>query len=210
MSSLTELPPFQLTGGHISLDFANTLDNRGRPGETDLLSRYRDMVAFAALTGIITAGEFQRTARVAEEHPSEAELVLGRGRKLREAIFTIFSAVATRQKPPLPALAELNSALRDAGAHRRVVSSEKDRFAWDWLREDNQLDWILWPIALAAAELLASDDVSLVRSCASETCNWLFLDRSKSHSRRWCDMKTCGNRNKARRFYLAKKKAVRS
>ena len=34
-----------------------------------------------------------------------------------------------------------------------------------------------------------------------KTCRWLFLDRSKNHSRRWCDMRICGNRSKTRRFY---------
>ncbi|MCI0410541.1 MAG: CGNR zinc finger domain-containing protein [Acidobacteria bacterium] len=33
----------------------------------------------------------------------------------------------------------------------------------------------------------------------------MFLDRSKRGNRRWCDMTVCGNRAKARRFYLRKK-----
>jgi len=36
--------------------------------------------------------------------------------------------------------------------------------------------------------------------CAADDCAWVFLDTSKNHSRRWCDMKACGNRAKARRF----------
>ena len=37
--------------------------------------------------------------------------------------------------------------------------------------------------------------------CASDSCDWLFLDISRNQMRRWCDMKTCGNRDKARRHY---------
>jgi len=59
----------------------------------------------------------------------------------------------------------------------------------------------LWPIALSAAELLASGDRLLVKVCRSETCRWLFLDTSKNHSRKWCDMAICGNRAKASRYY---------
>ena len=39
-----------------------------------------------------------------------------------------------------------------------------------------------------------------VGMCAGDRCGWLFVDTSKNHSRRWCDMKICGNRMKARRF----------
>ncbi|WP_433983920.1 CGNR zinc finger domain-containing protein [Tunturiibacter empetritectus] len=58
----------------------------------------------------------------------------------------------------------------------------------------------LWLIAQAAADLLLSQSTSQIRSCAAETCRWLFLDTSKNHTRRWCNMKICGNRMKARRF----------
>jgi predicted RNA-binding Zn ribbon-like protein len=47
--------------------------------------------------------------------------------------------------------------------------------------------------------LLTSDAMEHVHACKSETCRWVFLDTSKNHSRRWCDMKICGNRMKARR-----------
>jgi len=32
-------------------------------------------------------------------------------------------------------------------------------------------------------------------------CGWLFLDSSRNHTRRGCDMRVCGNRAKARRHY---------
>ena len=74
---------------------------------------------------------------------------------------------------------------------------------------DNQVDGDITagedPIVRAAADLLASSDVALVRACSSPTCQWLFLDTSKNHHRRWCSMKQCGNRAKVRRFYAKKK-----
>ncbi|HXO42658.1 MAG TPA: CGNR zinc finger domain-containing protein, partial [Thermoanaerobaculia bacterium] len=53
----------------------------------------------------------------------------------------------------------------------------------------------------SAAELLTSDKWRRVRECAGSDCTWLFLDRSRNRSRRWCAMQTCGNRAKARRHY---------
>jgi predicted RNA-binding Zn ribbon-like protein len=47
---------------------------------------------------------------------------------------------------------------------------------------------------------MTSEELARVSSCGADTCRWLFLDTSRNHSRRWCDMKVCGNRMKARRF----------
>jgi predicted RNA-binding Zn ribbon-like protein len=47
-----------------------------------------------------------------------------------------------------------------------------------------------------------------VRACFSKTCEWFFLDTSKNHHRRWCDMTRCGNRAKVQRFYERKKKGA--
>jgi predicted RNA-binding Zn ribbon-like protein len=78
-------------------------------------------------------------------------------------------------------------------------------FSWHWGGPEQALDRPLWPIVRSAAELLSSDERTLLRECAAETCSWLFLDRSRSRRRRWCDMATCGNRAKARRHYQRKK-----
>ena len=56
--------------------------------------------------------------------------------------------------------------------------------------------WSTWPIARSAADLLASDQLAYVRACSSKVCEWFFLDTSKNHHRRWCDMTRCGNRAK--------------
>jgi predicted RNA-binding Zn ribbon-like protein len=63
------------------------------------------------------------------------------------------------------------------------------------------MDQMLWPVARSAAELLTSERAGRVRECASETCSWLFLDGSRNGRRKWCDMASCGNRAKARRYY---------
>ena len=72
---------------------------------------------------------------------------------------------------------------------------------WTWQEAPSCIDLLLWRIAQAAAELLTSPDLQRVRRCDASNCRWLFLDKSKNHSRRWCDMKICGNREKARAYY---------
>ena len=40
-----------------------------------------------------------------------------------------------------------------------------------------------------------------LRACANDECRLYLLDRSRPNSARWCSMKVCGNRLKARRHY---------
>jgi len=43
--------------------------------------------------------------------------------------------------------------------------------------------------------------VRICEATATDGCGWLFLDETRNRSRRWCSMKDCGNRAKARRHY---------
>ena len=64
---------------------------------------------------------------------------------------------------------------------------------------------LLIPIAVAAADLLASADLRLIRKCEGDHCPRWFCDRTKAHRRRWCDMPSCGNREKVARFWTRAK-----
>jgi predicted RNA-binding Zn ribbon-like protein len=68
---------------------------------------------------------------------------------------------------------------------------------------------MLWPVVRSAADLLTSERVVRVRECAAEDCAWLFVDTSRGPRRKWCDMSTCGNRAKARRYYARHRSARR-
>lgn len=39
-----------------------------------------------------------------------------------------------------------------------------------------------------------------LKLCGDPSCRWAFYDESRNHSSRWCDMASCGNRQKAKRF----------
>jgi CGNR zinc finger len=64
----------------------------------------------------------------------------------------------------------------------------------------------LWKLSIEVATLLGTERRSKVSACGNAECRWLFLDISKNHSRRWCEMKLCGNRLKVRR--LSQKQGV--
>jgi len=75
------------------------------------------------------------------------------------------------------------------------------RSTWTWRAQDDALDGLLWPFVRSAVELLTSEDLERVRECAAVDCAWLFVDAIHNRSRRWCDMKSFGNREKAHRHY---------
>ena len=200
MSRTAEIASFQLTGRHVGLDFVNTVDNRlSQEKKIDNLRSYRDLVGFAEQTELVTTSQAHQLLRIGKRNQGGAEKALQQAIRLREALFEIFAAAAEKRPHP-SALAQLNAVLEDAGGRRELVA-QQGCFHWRWAGIAENLESILWPIAYEAAQLLASGNLDYVRRCAAEDCGWLFLDKSKSHSRRWCDMKSCGNRDKARRFY---------
>ena len=195
---------FGLSALGLCLGFANTLEDRltGHPHET--LNSYGDLLAWGSRQGILMGREAERLARQASRRPARAASTLERAVALREAIYRIFSAVAGGHSAPPADLAILNAVLAAALASLRIVTMG-DGFAWVWPRGEEMLDRVVWPVALSAADLLTSSERRAVRECAAANCGWLFLDTTRNRSRRWCDMKVCGNRAKARRHYERKR-----
>jgi predicted RNA-binding Zn ribbon-like protein len=194
-----QAPTFELSGGALCLDFANTWSDRGRP-ETDQLLSYPDLLAFAQEAGLLSAGEGERLSRRAQREPQAAAAALALSRDLRETLYRSLSAVAADRGPAAADLERLNAALPEALSRLRLERRGTE-LVWAWAAPDAPLETPLWPVLRSAAELLTSEERQRVRECAGSACTWLFLDRSRNRSRRWCSMETCGNRAKAHRHY---------
>ena len=195
---------FDLTSGLLCLDFANTVDDRTEIHPQELLVSFEDLISWSRQTQVLTEQEGRELREKAAQHPSEATRVLQLAVEVREAIYRIFKAVAEEESPEEGDLVNLSAMVAEAQKHAQLVP-DTHGFRWEWACKPDDLDCMLWPVVQSAAEFLTSDDLDTVRVCASDSCNWLFIDTSKNHSRRWCNMKSCGNREKARRFYTRKK-----
>jgi predicted RNA-binding Zn ribbon-like protein len=195
-------PRFDLIAGNVCLDFVNTLDDRHiKPKE--LLEHYSDLVRFGEDAGLLEPRQADRLIKRSANAPGAAEEARRRAIKLREAIHDVFWAIMNKRPVPAGALATLNAEAQVAAQHLRLVPID-DGFEWRF-DDPGDFDSLLWQIARSAADLLASDQLSFVRACSSRECEWFFLDTSKNHHRRWCDMKRCGNRAKVRTFYARNK-----
>jgi predicted RNA-binding Zn ribbon-like protein len=198
-------PQFELCGGALCLDFINTLDDRYSGQPKELLKTDPDLARFAEDAGTLTGLQADRLSARSVESPALAQKVLERAIGMREAMHEVFWAVLHKKPAPRSALAEVNGYVQEAAQHISLIPAN-GHFQWQFDSSSDSLEAPLWPIARSAAELLASDQVGYVRACASKTCEWMFLDESKNHRRRWCDMTKCGNRAKVRRFYKRQKK----
>ena len=190
---------FDVAGGRLCLDFANTIGWRGSDEPDEHLVSYGDFAAWAEQAGAVEPREARALLRRATAHPAEARQALARAIELREALYRVFAAVAAGRAPRAPDLAILNAAVPAAFERSRLVAS-KNGFTLDAQRDGADLASPLTPVVRSAIDLLTSPDLDRVRTCAAAACAWLFLDTTKNRARRWCDMKTCGNREKVRRF----------
>lgn len=187
-------------GGRLVLDFANTISGRGSATERDHLVDYADLVAWAARAGLVDDRVGQSLMEKAARRGPETERTVTRARELRDAAHRVFVDVAHGRTASPTDLAIVYAALARAVEHGSIVQTG-DGFVWRWQDGAEALDSMLWPIARSAAELLTGTELPRVRECGGDRCGWLFLDQTKNRTRRWCEMKVCGNRAKARRHY---------
>jgi predicted RNA-binding Zn ribbon-like protein len=193
---------FELVGGHLALDFVNTVDWRSDlTRHRDLLVTFDDLLAWAKAARLVGAAEVRTMSAAAQRDAAGAVRSLRRARRLRELLARMLAAAGGETRPAARDVGRLNAFLAAALRHRRL-ETRGTAFVWRWAdRERDGFDALLWPIVLAAADLLASDRRTRIHECGGEGCGWLFLDTSRSRRRRWCTMRGCGNRAKARRFY---------
>ncbi len=190
---------FQLVAGHLALDFSNTLDYRYDPDRRiDLLPTYERFLAFCRQAGVITT--FQLRMLLDSTSTSDAQRTLNKVIEFREALYFLILPAVGGRRPNDSYLRMLNSFLADARVPDRI-NWHKSGFVRNHSGLVEAPAGPLWLILNASAGLLTSPDLHQVRECNEKTCRWLFLDRSRNHSRRWCDMQLCGNRSKAQRFY---------
>ena len=199
---------FDRTGGSIAADFTNTLDgSRAAPG-TDHLASYQDLVEFARQTGLVSSALAKRLLALASRQTERSTQIYRRSTALREAAWRVFDRVANGREPERRDIAVVTEEALDASASSRMVKGDGS-YEWTWARDDD-LARPLWPIARSVSEVLtAPEELVRLRECASDTCDWVFVDRTKNHSRRWCDMRGCGNRAKVRAFRTREKRTAR-
>ncbi|WP_322985123.1 CGNR zinc finger domain-containing protein [Streptomyces sp. S584] len=174
-------PDFRL-GTVLATSFTGTLSERSGDAVERIPVPHR-LVDWLAVNGL------------AVDSCTAAQLDLAR--ELREAIHAAATAAAIQEALPASAVQVIND--RSARGRAAAILTPEGRRRWR-LGSDSRVEDALGVIAADAISLIAGERDGRLALCASPTCRAAFFDTSQSRSRRWCDMNTCGNRQKKARF----------
>jgi predicted RNA-binding Zn ribbon-like protein len=202
----TEDVHYHLEEGHLCIDFVNTAYIQTDPSAPFGYHQIDDK-----LTDLAALARWGEQAGVIE--PYEAKFVAAANPArvvdfvtLREALRRVIRAHSSDQEIPASALRTINQAVPPVLSHTRVAASDHgfhvaiDELCGDASDPDHVLDHLVWAIGQSIISLLTDhDELDMIRACPADDCGYLFRDTSHGR-RRWCDMKTCGNRAKVQRF----------
>ena len=184
----------------ICLLLPNTVENRNADPIQDYLTDLKLWASLLEERGVLDSDEMAQWVELAAVNPGRASEVLADAKVLREAMFRVFSTVAEGGQPEPADMDLLNDRIADVYSHLEV-SLDSAQPQWRWRDAEGKLEALFWPAIHSAGQLLTSDELGRLRNCNGDKCTWLFMDRSKNRSRRWCTMDVCGNRAKSKRHY---------
>ncbi|KKB06740.1 hypothetical protein VE25_21490 [Devosia geojensis] len=189
-NAYTQWVPEHFIGGHPALDLANAVFNRRAPEpDNELLKSARDIANWFKASGLAGAREAEAVARI------PGEPFVERVHAVREASARVFGSIAADKQPPPEALGFLFRSAAGGLADGAV--------GLDGTRPDLSLarwwdpDAVTAVLAMLSVEGFFTLPRERLRACPR--CDWLFLDTSRGGKRRWCSMRTCGNREKVSR-----------
>lgn len=187
---------FDHIGGHPLIDFVNTkMMPEGRPLEQ--LTSNEAVVAWIIDVGMIETDSVKFS--VADDPD-----LLHQALEFRQKMRDMLAAIVAEQPVAAETIGVINARLVHWQGQPQLVNVE-DTYMRHIDHELTQPKQLIAMLADEAAQFLADEDLQNVKQCHSATCIRYFLDTSKNHSRRWCSMEGCGNRNKARAHYVRKK-----
>ncbi|MFL5447053.1 MAG: CGNR zinc finger domain-containing protein [Gemmatimonadales bacterium] len=191
--------PFKYIGGDPAVDLVNTVDWTREGPKDERLGDYQRLTRWAEGSGVLSPQLGAKLRRRAAGRPTEASAAYRGALRAREILRRLFLELAGGSASP-GAVADFNRILAPALQHLRVTPpGTAPRLQLGWENEENRLDSVLWPVLWSAASLISSEEASRIRVCGSEDCGWMYVDRSRNGFRRWCQMESCGTREKTRR-----------
>jgi predicted RNA-binding Zn ribbon-like protein len=198
----------RLVGGHVALDLVNTVAPRiaGDPGQVEFLGTADEVRRWAERVQLITAAEAAGVEDAWTASPASATRAVHVAVELREATYTVLMASLGAGTAPaeaaVTALEQLALRWTAATARSTLVPAHPPGPAA--VLQVGTAGALLIPdrLAYAAVDLIRTIDPAQLRVCPVDQggCGWLFLDRSRNGSRRWCAMEDCGTQAKSRRL----------
>jgi predicted RNA-binding Zn ribbon-like protein len=196
-----KLQDLNIHGERPIIDYTNTADWRGKEESTEYINQYHDLIDWAELTELVEKQTAAKLREVAKRDPLKAQEAHTRAIKFREAAYNTLVSISNTKPANLEDKKIIDSETGFMYKHIKL-DLDSQRITLD---DENNPEYILWLLVKDFVDLITSDEIERVKRCASDECGWLFIDSSKNRSRKWCNMRGCGNRAKARRYYSKKK-----
>ena len=190
------------------LDFCNSGEDARKPSGADWITSFADLVDWLEAADAVTGSQAARLREAGAASPRAAAQVWSRAIKFREALFRVLNAKAGGGKVAREDLSDIEA------EHARAVSFARlswagETYRWSLDPSAAALDAAMQPLVESAVNLLTSAKLERLRRCGNSTCYWLFVDETRNHSRRWCEMASCGNVLKVRRHREKARSAAR-
>lgn len=193
-------PPSVFIAGRLWLDFVNTDDAR-LGVRVDCIASFEAFVAWLETARVIDAERAALLRRRAAEQPSGATAALVETKRVRAMLRLLGEQGRGERGSNIRAQAveEINRILGRSVGTRRVETTATDGYARSFVPVGDAFGGLVIPIIESAVDSLVRGELPRIRKCADRRCPRYFADDTKSKTRRWCEMKTCGNRAKAAR-----------
>jgi predicted RNA-binding Zn ribbon-like protein len=189
---LPSVEHLELVGGRLCLDFVNTVNRTDGRCRDERLRTCSDIFRWSLRLGLIDTATAERLAAEAAAHPRKAALALQSVVEFRDRLWRVLSRADIEEAERLlPARSRRTLPRMRALRNGDVVLDAAGGLA----------GWLLAALYGSALEVLTTTEPERVKVCPGHRCGWLFLDESPARVRKWCSMKACGNRQKAREHY---------
>lgn len=207
MPSRAEQPPPVFISGRLWLDFINTDDLR-LGVRVDSIATFEDFVAWLEAAQVIDRERAALLRRRATEQPSGATAALVETRRVRAMLRQLAEQGRGERGAQVRAqtVEEINRILGRSVGTRRLEPTNADSYVRSFVPVGDAFGGLVIPIIESAVDSLVRGELPRIRNCSGRRCPRYFADDTKSKTRRWCDMKTCGNRAKAARSRAAGRK----
>lgn len=190
--------PFSFVGERLWLDFVNT-DGEQPRRPIDPLRDFEGFVTWLEAAQVLDGERAQGIRRRAREQPAGASATLADARRVRTALRALAERGAASEQVRLDALAEINRVLGRSAGTRRLERRDDGSFARSFVAVGDAFAGLMIPVVESAADAMILGELPRVRRCANPKCGRLYFDRTRNGHRRWCEMASCGNREKARK-----------
>lgn len=184
------------------LDFTNTAGGHTKIREVERIPTYHDAVSWSLQAGLLAPAEAKALLALVKARPKDAFQRVRELQAFRESLHRLVAAIAGKEQPLRADFTRVRGTIAKMLAAAEMQPGETG-FNWSADPDALGLGTVIARVALSAHHMLSREKPSQLRQC--QVCTWLFIDRTKNQTRRFCRQDVCGNKSRARRFYEKKR-----